>query len=66
MFDHGRIVERGDRDQLAGDDDSHFNRLLTLSLEIEEPVPIAASPGRSECWSDGRIRITGSGRREAR
>jgi ABC-type multidrug transport system fused ATPase/permease subunit len=42
VFDHGRIVEHGDRDSLVGDDASRFNRLLTLSLEIEEPVPVAA------------------------
>ncbi len=63
VFDHGRIVERGDRDELAGDDDSHFNRLLTLSLEIEEPVPTAVAPGRAGA---GPTAESGSGRGEAR
>jgi len=43
VFDHGRMVEHGDRSDLVGDDDSRFNRLLTLSLEIEQPaVPTSA------------------------
>jgi ABC-type multidrug transport system fused ATPase/permease subunit len=36
VFDHGRVVEHGERAALAGADDSRFNRLLTLSLETEE------------------------------
>jgi ATP-binding cassette subfamily B protein len=43
VFDHGRIVEHGDRAVLAGDDDSRFNRLLTISLEREEPHRSAAA-----------------------
>ncbi|MDX2381392.1 MAG: ABC transporter ATP-binding protein [Acidimicrobiia bacterium] len=46
VFDHGRIVEHGDRDVLVGDDASRFNRLLTLSLEIEETVSTTAGDGR--------------------
>jgi ABC-type multidrug transport system fused ATPase/permease subunit len=38
VFDHGRIVEHGDRLDLAADDDSRFARLLQLSLETEEPL----------------------------
>lgn len=44
VFDHGRMVEHGDRAELVGDDDSRFNRLLTLSLEIEQPA-VPASVG---------------------
>jgi ABC-type multidrug transport system fused ATPase/permease subunit len=44
VFDHGRMVEHGDRSDLVGDDDSRFNRLLTLSLEIEQPA-VPASVG---------------------
>ncbi len=43
VFEHGRIVEHGDRDALAGDDDSRFSQLLTISLEREEPLAGAAS-----------------------
>ena len=35
VFDHGRIVEHGDRVDLVGDDDSRFARLLAMSLENE-------------------------------
>lgn len=35
VFDHGRIVEHGDRARLAGDGDSHFRHLLDVSLEHE-------------------------------
>ena len=46
VFDHGRIVEHGERSVLAGDDDSRFNRLLTISLEREEPLrPVTATTG---------------------
>lgn len=36
VFEHGRLVEHGDRSRLVGDDDSRFSRLLRLSLETEE------------------------------
>ena len=35
VFDHGRIVEHGDRTDLVGDDDSRFAQLLTISLDEE-------------------------------
>ncbi len=35
VFDHGRVVEHGDRADLAGDDDSRFARLLALALDSE-------------------------------
>ena len=35
VFDHGEIVEYGDRLDLVGDDDSRFARLLAMSLESE-------------------------------
>ncbi len=33
VFDHGRIVEHGDRLDLVGDDDSRFAQLLSISLD---------------------------------
>lgn len=33
VFDHGRVVEQGDRDELAGSDGSRFHRLLELALD---------------------------------
>lgn len=35
VFEHGRIVEHGDRVDLVGDDESRFSQLLALSLERE-------------------------------
>ncbi|RLE25583.1 MAG: ABC transporter ATP-binding protein [Actinobacteria bacterium] len=35
VFEHGRVVEHGNRADLIGDDDSKFAKLLTLSLERE-------------------------------
>ncbi|MBG7604407.1 MAG: ABC transporter ATP-binding protein [Actinobacteria bacterium] len=35
VFEHGRVVEQGERIELIGDDDSKFANLLTLSLERE-------------------------------
>jgi ATP-binding cassette, subfamily B, bacterial len=35
VFDHGRVVEHGDRADLVGDDDSRFAQLLTISLDEE-------------------------------
>jgi ABC-type multidrug transport system fused ATPase/permease subunit len=35
VLDHGRVVEHGDRADLAGDDDSRFARLLALALDVE-------------------------------
>jgi ABC-type multidrug transport system fused ATPase/permease subunit len=37
VFDHGRVVEHGDRSDLVGDDDSRFARLLALALDSETP-----------------------------
>jgi ABC-type multidrug transport system fused ATPase/permease subunit len=45
VFDHGRVVEHGDRADLVGDDDSRFNRLLTLSLETEDGDGAVLSTG---------------------
>ena len=36
VFEHGRIVEHGDRADLVGDDESRFSGLLTMSLEREQ------------------------------
>jgi ABC-type multidrug transport system fused ATPase/permease subunit len=33
VFDHGRIVEHGNRIDLVGDDDSRFAQLLSISLD---------------------------------
>ena len=35
VFDHGRLVEHGNRDALAGDDESRFHQLLALALDEE-------------------------------
>lgn len=35
VFEHGRVVEHGNRADLVGDDDSRFARLLAMSLERE-------------------------------
>ena len=35
VFDHGRLVEHGDRGILAGDGESRFHQLLELSLDEE-------------------------------
>ncbi len=35
VFDHGRVVEHGDRADLVGDDESRFARLLALALDSE-------------------------------
>jgi ATP-binding cassette, subfamily B, bacterial len=35
VFEHGRIVEHGERHDLVGDDESRFAQLLTMSLERE-------------------------------
>jgi ATP-binding cassette subfamily B protein len=38
VFDGGRILESGERDVLAADPTSRFNRLLTLALEDDETI----------------------------
>jgi ABC-type multidrug transport system fused ATPase/permease subunit len=38
VFDHGRIVEHGDRLDLVGDDDSRFAQLLSISLDRDGDV----------------------------
>ena len=43
VFDHGRVVEHGDRADLAGDDDSRFARLLALALDGEPVDPAVAA-----------------------
>jgi ABC-type multidrug transport system ATPase subunit len=35
VFDHGRIVEHGDRSALVDAEDSRFRRLLELALAVE-------------------------------
>jgi ABC-type multidrug transport system fused ATPase/permease subunit len=48
VFDHGRVVEHGDRADLVGDDDSRFARLLALAHDSEsdeEPGAVGASTG---------------------
>jgi ABC-type multidrug transport system fused ATPase/permease subunit len=53
VFDHGRVVEHGDRVDLVGDDESRFARLLALALDDEpddEPDSIDATT-RSEVTS---------------
>ncbi len=35
VFDHGLVVEHGERADLVGDDDSRFAQLLTISLDEE-------------------------------
>ena len=35
VFEHGRVVEHGERTDLVGDDDSRFAHLLAMSLESE-------------------------------
>ncbi|MGI9644542.1 MAG: ABC transporter ATP-binding protein [Ilumatobacteraceae bacterium] len=39
VFDHGRVVEHGSRAVLAGDDESRYRHLLTISLEREDAEP---------------------------
>ena len=53
MFDHGRVVEHGDRVDLVGDDDSRFARLLALALDSESDDESDAidAPTRSEVTS---------------
>ncbi len=36
VFDHGHLVEHGEREALAGESDSRYRHLLTVSLETEE------------------------------
>ena len=45
VFDHGEIVEYGDRLDLVGDDDSRFARLLAMSLDSETA---SSDGGRSD------------------
>ncbi len=53
VFDHGRIVEHGDRVELVGDDDSRFARLLALALDSESDAESDATDAatRSEVTS---------------
>ncbi len=46
VFDHGRVVEHGDRADLVGDDESRFARLLALALD-SETTDGAQVPGSS-------------------
>ncbi len=51
VFDHGRVVEHGDRTDLVGDDDSRFARLLALALDSESAQgsdPTEPTPTHSE------------------
>jgi ATP-binding cassette subfamily B protein len=43
VFDHGRVVEHGDRSDLTGDDDSRYARLLTIALEREGDEQLTTS-----------------------
>ncbi len=36
VFDRGRVAEHGERASLVGDDESHFARLLALTLESDD------------------------------
>jgi ABC-type multidrug transport system fused ATPase/permease subunit len=36
VFEHGRVIEHGDRTDLVGDDDSRFARLLAIALDGEQ------------------------------
>ncbi len=40
VFDHGRVVEHGDRVELAGTDGSRFRGLLDLALETGHDVQV--------------------------
>jgi ATP-binding cassette, subfamily B, bacterial len=44
VFDHGRVVEFGRREDLAGDDESRFAVLLALALETDESVTLQSTP----------------------
>ncbi len=46
VFDHGRVVEHGDRADLVGDDESRFARLFALALD-SETTDGARVPGSS-------------------
>jgi hypothetical protein len=50
VFDHGRVVEHGDRADLVGDDDSRFARLLALAhdSEIDDESGAIGDPTRTE------------------
>lgn len=51
VFDHGRIIEHGNRVDLVGDDDSRFARLLTMSLAGEHAD--ANAPGSQSAAAKG-------------
>jgi len=51
VFDHGRIIEHGNRVDLVGDDDSRFARLLTMSLAGEQAD--ANAPGSESAAAKG-------------
>jgi len=44
VFEQGRIIERGDRVDLVGDDESRFARLLAIALDGEQRPIAAESP----------------------
>lgn len=52
VFDHGRIVEHGDRTALAADPASRFHRLLQLardeSVVLDDLVPETGMPGETD------------------
>jgi ABC-type multidrug transport system fused ATPase/permease subunit len=45
VFDHGRLVEHGDRPALAGDERSRFAQLLALALEDDHQPAVAEGGG---------------------
>jgi ATP-binding cassette subfamily B protein len=54
VFDHGRIIEHGNRVDLVDDDDSRFARLLAMSLDGEQGARNDASVAESSRTVDER------------
>ncbi len=42
VLDHGRVIEHGERAELAGRDGSHFHRLLALALDIDDTSEVTS------------------------
>lgn len=53
VFEHGRVVEHGDRADLVGDDDSRFARLLALALDSET---VSGSAVGASTTTDSEVR----------
>jgi ABC-type transport system involved in cytochrome bd biosynthesis fused ATPase/permease subunit len=45
VFEHGRVIEHGDRTDLVGDDDSRFAQLLAIALDGEQRPLSTTGPG---------------------